>query len=541
MSRTRRSTLTYLTGLLFTGLTLVVGFVTTPVLLRWLGSERFGAFRAASDWGGYIGLLELGLGGALLPLLARSLSAREEGATGMILSAGVRAYTRAALAMLLAGGLFTFLLPCLVPVRPETVFDLRWGWCIGILGSVLVTPFFPFRFLAEAGQEAYIVNLLLVLRSLVIYVVAVILAYWNWGITGQYLAVSLGGVGMFLALAGYGRRRCPGLAVQILGRPPPAEVRRELWKLNWPTLAFNLCGRVSLLTDNILIACLLGPALVVPFVITQRLATLAQGQLQNLGTASWAGLAELHASRQLETFNKRLVELTSLVGVLGMASMIPIAAYNRPFVTLWIGADHFGGSWVSLLAVVNGYLLAIFSLWGWAINGTGQVAVLLPLTVVGTIVNFGLSLGGTFVFGLPGPLLGTGAALVGVYVWWMPLLLHRTFGISLRDLLGAVLRPPALGLPFAVVVAWASQAYPPCGWIGLGLEMAGTGFLYLALAWWVLLKREDRLVWRARVRFVLPFKAVTTVSPTRERGKPSRFPRSRVGLTVVLSGFFHGK
>ena len=71
MSRTRRATWNYLGALLFTGVTLAAGLVATPYLVGWLTPARFGAFRMLTEWSGALALLELGLGGALQPLLAR--------------------------------------------------------------------------------------------------------------------------------------------------------------------------------------------------------------------------------------------------------------------------------------------------------------------------------------------------------------------------------------------------------------------------------------------------------------------------------------
>ena len=54
--------------------TIAVGLFASPWLEHWLNEDRFGAFRVVLDCQGYLTLLELGLGGALSPLLARALA-----------------------------------------------------------------------------------------------------------------------------------------------------------------------------------------------------------------------------------------------------------------------------------------------------------------------------------------------------------------------------------------------------------------------------------------------------------------------------------
>src|SRR5258708_7767374 len=139
MSRVRFASTTYFSMVLSTALSLLAGFLATPWLLRWLGEERFGGFRVAMDWYGYLAFFELGLGGALLPLLARALGRNEPGKGRDLLAASVRAYMGIAGAMLMAGLIVTVFIPRLIRVSPQNVGDLRWGCLIG-LSSLLWLP-----------------------------------------------------------------------------------------------------------------------------------------------------------------------------------------------------------------------------------------------------------------------------------------------------------------------------------------------------------------------------------------------------------------
>src|SRR5579872_495465 len=105
--RTRRSALNYASGVLGTALALVVSFVTTPLIVRWLGDQRYGAVRATGDWFGYLALMEFGLGGALAPLLALALGRRDADKVRRTMTEGIRAYTLVAAATAGAGLVIT--------------------------------------------------------------------------------------------------------------------------------------------------------------------------------------------------------------------------------------------------------------------------------------------------------------------------------------------------------------------------------------------------------------------------------------------------
>src|SRR5258708_12649971 len=274
--------------------------------------------------------------------------------------------------MVLAGLLLTAFIHRVVGVSPQNINDLRIGCLIGISALIWMPVASPFRALLDARQRAYWVNLMLGVQSLIGTAIAVFLAWRGFGIAGQFLAWTAGSTLFNATILWAGMRRHPGVMARAIKGDYDHSHARELWKLNTPTYVLNMCGRVSLLTDNIVVAAMLGPVLVVPLVLTQRLLLMAQGQLQGLGNASWAGLAELHSRGETETFRRRVIELTSLTTIFAVAVLVPIAAFNRPFVYLWVGPSHYGGQWMTLFALLNAFLLSVMSLGSCVFIGTGD-------------------------------------------------------------------------------------------------------------------------------------------------------------------------
>ena len=486
---------------MFTVVTVIVGLFATPPLLRWLGDERFGAFRVTTDWYGYLSLFELGLSGALLPMLAKAVGRQDLELVRRTLAAGVRAYLRVGLVMLAGGLVLAAAITWLVPVSATNAADLRRGSIIVLLGIAFV-PLAPFRALIEARQRGYWINLSLLLHSLLVTGLALIMAWAGWGISGQSLAGLLAGITLRVILSWEALRHFPGLLAASIKQAPDANVWRGLWNLNRPTLIFNLASRVGLLTDNIIVAGFLGAAPVVPFLITQRLATLAQREMQGIGNASWAALAELHARGELESFNQRLIELTTLVTALGVGFLVPLAAYNRHFVALWVGPAQYGGEALTIIASLNAILLAVFSFWGWCVTGTGRIGEMTNAMVVQSIINLVLSIILTKRLGFIGCVLGTLISFLAVSVWYLPRLLHRLFSVSLRELFGAVAAPLALGMPYAAIVWWFADISEPSSLLATAFEIGLAALLYLALWWLLVLKRAERDRWSARIRML---------------------------------------
>jgi len=355
MNRSERSVINYITSILGYAMLLSVTIVSTPLLLGWLGDTRYGAFRAASDWASYIGLLELGIGGALSALVAKALGTGDKKQVGLILAAGIRIYLQILglmfIAYLVLGWFITDLVPIKaeMPIRAELQQELRIGYWLGGLGMIFF-PLTPLQFLVSASQRNYLLNILLTIQAFAITGGNLLFAKLGLGIPGQYISALIGATVLQISICWQEWRNYPNLLGSIFTYHP--EVEKDIWQLNLPNLLLSLSGRVALFTDNIVIAANLGAEQVVPFYITQRLAAIAQAQIQGLGNSSWASLAELYFHGELDRFNGRLIELTKLVAVMAIALLIPIACYNPYFLALWVGADRYAGESVNLLVTV---------------------------------------------------------------------------------------------------------------------------------------------------------------------------------------------
>ena len=505
--RTQRSIWTFLSQEFLTVVTLVVAMVATPLILHWLGDERFGAFETVVEWAGYLALLEFGIGEAIQALLARACSNGDEGAVRRVLFAGVRLYWRVALLTIVVGVAVTAVITHLIPVGSPYVRDLRVAWLIGVLGAVLL-PFSAFRVLAQVEQRGYWVNTLSLVRWTLVTGLSIGLAWLGWGITGQAVALLLGMVVFSLGLAIAEKSRLPGLLKGAIRASSDKTTQAAISDLRWPGLVFNLSGQFSYLTDNIIIAYVMSPAVVVPFFITQRLTSMATRELQAVGGASWAALTELHNQGKNQQFNARLIELTNLVAILAVGGLVPIVAYNHFFVERWVGGSRYGGNTLTIIAAVNALLLATFSLWTWVVNSTGQVRSILPITSLQTILNFSASIAFTYIFGIIGPVLGTLVAFCAVSIWWLPLLLAQLFKTKPWELILALVQPVLLGVPYGVS-AWAfATRFGSADWFTMGWQMSAAAGGYWLVAALILLTKSQRAEWVARIRLTLTGVAV---------------------------------
>jgi O-antigen/teichoic acid export membrane protein len=505
MSRTRRSVASFASALLLQVITLLIGIVSTPLLLKWLGDDRFGAFRSVSDWLGHLKILELGLSGALMPVLASALGQNDRSKVQLTLAVGIRAYCKVVLLMLGAAIVLGCSISHLIPIQKSLTSELQTAYWIGLSGFLMI-PLSPFRLLTEASQRSDIVNFSLILQSLIITSASLYLASLGMGLPGQFVAVAVGIAIAAILVSWQSLRQYPGVLLMAfrLSSQTTRPIRSQLQKLSVPTLFLNFSGHLGLLTDNLLIAYFLGSASVVPFVMTLRLFAIAQLQLQSIGNSTWSALADLYFRDELHQFNLRLIQLTRLVATGGVVLIVPILVYNFQFVKLWVGAERFAGWEVSTLGAINVVILGVLSLWGWCFSGTGNVTKIARIGLIAACVNILVGLLATPSLKLIAPLLGTLISSLTVQLWGMLYYLKQLFGVSRSALLQAIVRPFLIAMFYMPGAIWFAQSYPPKGWIELGLSMSFTGLVFLIVVWFTLLKPEERHQWSEKVKRLSP-------------------------------------
>ena len=498
--RTRRSVLSLASTLLFMIVTMTTALVTAPYLIHWLGRDRFGLFRTMSELFGYLTLLEFGLSGALAPLLAGAIGRGDHQSERRTMAVGVRAYAFVSILSVVGGLFLAATIPFWTNVPDGLETEARQACVVYSLGFLWL-GLIPFRAAIEARQLGYVLNLLLTGQALIIASSSMVLAWWGWGIPGQALAILIGISVFNLTITGLMLQRNMDVLHAAVFDPVDLETRRGLNRLSGSTLAIQLAGRAGTMTDNIILGRMIDQKAVTILYFTQRLPVMVLSLLQGVSSATWAGLAELHASGEHETYRRRVIELSGMISILGVAALGPVVAYNRHFIDVWrVGQENNGGTAIVIVAAANTLLVALLTLWSWSFTATGQVAKLLPIGIVSAIFNVIASVVLTWRFGVIGPLLGTTVSFLFISSWSVPELLHRNFGVSRISLASAVLKPLACGIPYTILLWWVAQTHRPRGLIGLGAEMSLAAVGFLVLAGFCLLSSAERSVWIGRIR-----------------------------------------
>lgn len=449
---------------------MLLTFFLTPLLLRYLGAANFGTYKVLAELHGHLSLLEFGLYSSLLASLMPLLKENRLREQHELLEEGRRQYLWSAVLTALAACALIPLLPWLTSWTSKSVSELYLTFFFMALTAALI-PFQPYRIFLEASNQGHRVNLIVFLQNLSFMLVGTVFAFYGYGLLSQGIAILLSsmlGVGLMRYFAG---RK---IALSLRKHDQYSALIRKYQK---PQVLNDLANKLCLNCDQLIIAAMLGPVVVTKVFLGQRLTQIIQGQLQSIGQASFASLGALYYSEQ-EIFRKRFLEVTKLLCIVALATLVPLCVLNRPFISLWIGdAYQMESNALTYLSAANAFLYALFSFWSLVFTVLGKPGELTAMQWRQAIINVIASLAFTYWFGGVGPIAGTLVSFILVPTWTYPQLLARHFNMPLYPLVATVMLPFGVGILLLTALHFSPWQLWPMSWFELiawGAVLFGT-------------------------------------------------------------------
>lgn len=495
----------FFSGTLYSVLSLAVGLVVTPIVVRHLGADDFGLYRVLIEWLAYLSLIELGLNEGALAIISQSRGAKSSRFRAAI-RASVEGFWRIVPVKVVIGVAFVYFAPRITGSGTHDDREVQIAMAIGLISS-LFSFLSPYRTALEVMLKTYIVNYLLIFQSLLTATLSLISIWQNWGLAGQIFAASLGSVSINVFAFIITKIHLRKEAEEALSTPSEGQGTREIIRsfgsVSFYGLITSVCSRLTSLSDSIFISLLIHPTAVTSFYLGQRLVQICQGQLLNVGNSSWAALADLYRSGQKDAFSEKLAELTKLITTFGFCIMTPVLFINRAFVARWVGEDNLTSHWIPMVAAFNAVIMALVAQWCWIFSTTGKQSLLVKQMIIQTLLNVALTWVLTVHYGPIGPLLGTAIAYSLTSFWIVPLLLHKHFAVEWRVLWGSMVRPTIFLLPpTAALLIFRLPA--KSSWVEIFIALAGSSILIFAIAIFFVWDRNERNIWRERFARMLP-------------------------------------
>jgi len=519
LSRSEQAVRSLGTSVLAFGWPMLLGLSVVPFLVRLLGSEAYGIRGLSMMLIGYVAVLDLGLNGAIIKLLAEYTAAEDAVAAEKLLRTTLLSH----LVFGLVGGACIWgLAPWLsaavfkvaVDLQAETVWSFRLTG-VGFVLSMLV----GWGSAIPAGLQRFgIVNGVFILQATLVSVGGLLAALLSFGLVGVVTAnVAANGVaaGVCFLIA---RRLLPNIR---LSPSLDWQMFKRAASFGAHMIVFRVFNAFYTQMDRMLIGIWLGTDYVAYYIVGYQAASLVQQLSGRMMQIIFPMSSELSAACDRERLRHLFLRATNLCNVVGAGLAVPVIVLANPLLSYWMTPDfaRYGADTLRLLAV-SFYLMGLTVVPNFVLPGIGLPRVVSTGAVItGTtsILFYWLFIQ---VWGISGVAAGAILSMVATNVYFLAES-RRWVRVSLSEIGRVIWRPVAVA---ASIGGLASVFVTPrVGNLG-AVVLSGTALLCAygisCLLVGVFTKEEKRIVWHT-IRGVLADARDTL----RNRYRSGRAPR----------------
>ena len=386
--RYRRVGMTASTSYVAKALTMLMSFVSVPLVVHYLGAERYGVWLTISSLLLWVALTDFGLAGNALVNVLSEASGNDdrESARHYTASAFWALVTIAVVIGVVFMGLFQFIpWRAVFRVSVTSTQELKVTCALVLALFVINLPLSLLRTLYNAHQDGYLANIWGIVGGVISLLSLIVVTRFHGGLPELVIAIS--GVPALVTLASAYHafvRRYPWLV------PAPSAVRctciRRLLKLGGKYMFMQLAALGIYQSQAIIITQMLGPSKVVIFVVTYKLVVLPM-DLAYMGTIPFmSAFGEAKARQDWNWIKGAFKKATFASIALGIPFAAALALVAKPLILVWAGPSAVPDTYLVLWLFI--YTVAGVSLIMSGMLLTG-VERLEPLAVCITLGAFG--------------------------------------------------------------------------------------------------------------------------------------------------------
>lgn len=402
-------------SLVIRGVSAVVGFIMVPLILNFLGSEKYGVWMTLWTIIAWFGVLDLGFGNGLRNNFAVAKASNDDREVKTYVSSAYIGVIGLSLILLLV---FFGILPLFISW--ERILNSPAYLSTEIPDLVfIVFIFFIFTFITKligsillADQRAGISNSVLPLAN--ILSLGVILLIINLNPERKLIAIGAAiSATPFLVYLLYSlyffntdyKKYKPSFKFFDFKK------LKNLMSLGLQFFVIQVSGIVILFSDNLIIAQIFGPSSVTPYANANKLFFFIYTPVfATVLITLWSAFTDAYARDDIKWINSVIKKLNKIwLIILGFTCLL--VAFSGHIFNLWLGEEAASDIPFSL-SILMGLFVLIYSwvnIYAYVINGIGKVKIMLYGNIIGAVINIPLSifLGKYMDMGITGIILAT--------------------------------------------------------------------------------------------------------------------------------------
>jgi len=347
-SLSNRALLTFISQILTQATGIIAGLIFTPIIIRGLGAEMYGAWSMIRKSTGFIGFTNLNAMGIIKLLLGVRQHDDNTSKKRRFIGACIIQWFALLPLMICIVCILAYFSPQIIPTHQKYESIIRWTFVI-MAASVPLQQLLSLPSGVLAGQnlayKAMGLNAFMVLFGSSINVAGILLGF---GILTLAVTTIISMLLSSLVQLYIVKKNVPWFGIE---KPR----RREFYD----SLGISMLGSFTTLAgmfltaaDTIVLGMVFGPTTAAVYVTTGALIRFLSMSIQQLLRSGNAGIMYLGGKKEWNKIAKLRIELYQIAFMCFTTIGIIIIIFNESFLKLWVGGNYYGGDHLTVALIV---------------------------------------------------------------------------------------------------------------------------------------------------------------------------------------------
>lgn len=477
--------------------TAVVGFMLTPIVVRSLGTTRYGLWTLVLSITGYFGLLDLGIRSSVSRFLTRHLALNDE--TGLNRTAST------AFVILACGGIVAFLGTVATAaflfdqfrIEPEYASSGRIALLITGVNITCILPLGLFSALLYASERFDVVSAVTIVGEVIRAALMVWLLRHGYGLVALALLAMAITLVQYACMASFATSLHPQL--RIARRYVDKAIARDLFSFSIYRFISIVANQLIFYSDAVVIGIFLSAGAITPYAIAATLINYGRTVVFVLVDPLFASAARFDAEENGAKLQRLLVVGTQMALLAALPLCLGFVFLGEQFITIWMGQSYASSATILLILAIPQFVAMPQYVSILVLTGMAKHRPFAFIALAEGVANIALSIFLVRKFGLIGSALGTAIPSLVTSAVVIPLYTLRVLEMSVTEyVMKAYLRPVLCAVPVAAM-AYSFSLVAASSWLTFAAEVAAMCGLFGLLSYFVCLHSEQRAVVAARV------------------------------------------
>ncbi len=337
---------------------IAVGFITLPLMLKYLGADLYGLWVLVGGFTGLLYIFDLGFASSVTRSVASAIAVNNHNKTNAIVSSALVIYSALALAIMAVVGAIALLYK---PGIQETISHSQFQWVILIVGLSIAIEF-PFKAFAGLSGAHLRYDLVATYRIIVkVFNTAVLfyLLFNNYGLVAIAILQLVSGIvsNIFFFYLAKSVYRELDVASKFISR----DIMKELFKFSSWAFLIDINRMLKERIDLFFIGGFVSLAAVSVYYVPVRLVEYTLQLLYKALNLSLPILTGDTSKGDSEKFRANLILFNRINVYFALLTFLFFLLYGEPIIYYWMGADFDSESAYRILLVLLGARLSALS------------------------------------------------------------------------------------------------------------------------------------------------------------------------------------